>query len=133
MISVFSNALSELTQDHIRLSRTRRETLIWLVLLMLRHGTVCLWRLAAHAPGRAQTASVRRRFYRLFQFVRIDADATARLVVQLLRLDGKPWILAVDRMYGWLLRSKGFMRFFRTGRLQPCIRRCMLQRFCCAP
>lgn len=97
MQSIFSNALSELTKDHIRLTRTRQETLIWLVLLVLRQGTVCLWRLAAHAPSRARTASVRRRFYRFFQFVQIDAGAAAQIVVRLLGLKGKPWVLAMDR------------------------------------
>lgn len=97
MQSIFSNALSNLTKDHIRLSHTRQETLIWLVLLVLRHGTVCLWRLAAHAPSRAQTTSVRRRFYRFFQMVKIDAGDAARIVVGLLGLKNKPWVLAIDR------------------------------------
>ena len=63
MQSVFSNALSEAVSKHIGLSATRRETLAWLVLLMMQRGTVCLWRLAAHVMSAAQTASVQRRFY----------------------------------------------------------------------
>ena len=44
----FSNALSEAVSKHIPLSATRRETLAWLALLIMRQGTMCLWRLAAH-------------------------------------------------------------------------------------
>ena len=41
--------------------------------------------------------SVRRRFYRFFQFVRLDSTLAARVVVELLGLGGKPWVLAIDR------------------------------------
>lgn len=97
MQSAFSNALSEATAKHIRLSPTRHETLCWLVLLILRHGTICLWRLAAHVATPAQTDSVRRRFYRFFQHVRFDDGAVARLMAQMLGLSGKPLVLAIDR------------------------------------
>lgn len=97
MQSVFSNALSSLATKHLSLSRTRQETLCWLVLLMLRFGTISLWRLAAHVATDAQVGSVRRRFYRFFQFVRLDAGCAARMVVSLLGLGGKPWVLAIDR------------------------------------
>ncbi|MCW1410873.1 hypothetical protein OLZ32_20710 [Rhizobium sp. 1AS11] len=65
MQSVFSNALSEMAAKHLSLSRTRQETLCWLVLLMLRFSTISLWRLAAATD--AQVDSVRRPFYRFFQ------------------------------------------------------------------
>lgn len=97
MGSMFIDGLSRLTHAHIRLGPTRRETLCWLIFLMLRQGSVCLWRLASHAPSRAQTASVRRRFYRFFQFVQIDAEDAARLIVALLGLNNKPLTLAMDR------------------------------------
>ena len=45
----------------------------------------------------ARTDSVRHRFYRFFQFVRLDAGPATRLVVALLGLEGKPWVLAIDR------------------------------------
>jgi hypothetical protein len=38
----------------------------------MQHGTICLWRLAAYVASMVQTDSVRR-FYRLFQFVRLDS------------------------------------------------------------
>jgi hypothetical protein len=97
MQSIFSNALSRVVAKHIELSATRRETLSWLTLLIMQHGTISLWRLAAYVASAAQTASVRRRFYRFFQFVQIDGTLAARVVVDLLRLGGKPWVLAIDR------------------------------------
>ena len=59
--------------------------------------TVCLWRLAAHAPSTAQTDCVRHRFYRFFQFIHIEPCTAARITVALLGLDGKPWKLTIDR------------------------------------
>src|ERR1035441_4431809 len=97
MQSIFSNALSRAVAKHIDLSVTRRETLSWLTLLIMQHGTICLWRLAAYVASMAQTDSVRRRFYRFFQFVRLDSTLAARVVVELLGLGGKPWVLAIDR------------------------------------
>ena len=97
MQSIFSNALSEAVAKHINLSATRRETLSWLALLIMQHGTICLWRLAAYVASTAQTASVQRRFYRFFQFVRLDGTLAARVVVDLLGLGGKPWVLTMDR------------------------------------
>ena len=97
MQSIFSNALSEAVAKHIDLSVTRRETLSWLALLIMQQGTICLWRLAAYVASSAQTASVRRRFYRFFQYARLDGMLAARVVVDLLGLRGKPWVLAIDR------------------------------------
>lgn len=93
----FTNALSSEVVKHTALSGARRETLVWLVCLIMRHGTVCLWRLAAHVGTSARTDSVRRRFYRFFQFVRLDDALVARMVVAMLGLAGKPWVLAMDR------------------------------------
>lgn len=97
MQSLFSNALSRLLSQHLPLSASRRETLAWLVVLVMRQGTVCLWRLAAHAETHAALASVQRRFYRFFQYIHLDGGLTARVVVALLGLEGKPWTLTIDR------------------------------------
>jgi len=97
MPSVFANALSSLLSQHTALSASRRQTLAWLVLLILQRGSVCLWRLAAHVASSAELASVQRRFYRFFQFVHLDGAVFARIVVALLGLAGKPWVLAIDR------------------------------------
>ncbi|NJO32867.1 MAG: IS4 family transposase, partial [Rhodospirillales bacterium] len=45
----------------------------------------------------AELASVRRRFYRFFQYVRLDSATAARITVALLGIEGKPWVLAIDR------------------------------------
>src|SRR6266404_264690 len=66
-----AHSLSRAVAKHIGLSATRRETLSWLTLLIMQHGTISLWRLAAYVASVAQTASVQRRFYRFFQFVRL--------------------------------------------------------------
>lgn len=97
MQSLFSNALSEAVIKHTDLSDTRRETLGWLAFLIMQQGTICLWRLAAYVTTAAQTDSVRRRFYRFFQFVNLDGSLAARVVADLLGLAGKPWELAIDR------------------------------------
>src|ERR1035438_550357 len=91
MQSIFSNALSRAVAKHIGLSATRQETLSWLTLLIMQHGTISLWRLAAYVASVAQTASVQRRFYRFFQFVRLDGAHSARVVVELLGLSDKLW------------------------------------------
>lgn len=97
MQSAFANALSETLTKHAPLSRTRHETLAWLVLLIMRFGAASLWRLAAHVRTEAKLSSVRRRVYRFFQHARLDAGLAARIVVELLGLAGKPWVLAIDR------------------------------------
>jgi hypothetical protein len=91
MQNTFSNALSKAVSQHIELSPTRHQTLAWLAWLIMQHGTICLWRLAAYVATQAQTDSVRRRLYRFFQHVRLDGAMTARVVVDLLGLEGKPW------------------------------------------
>jgi hypothetical protein len=68
-----------------------------LTLSIMQQGTICLWRLAAYVDSAAAIASVRRRFYRFFQFVRLDGACSARILADLLRLHGKPWVLAIDR------------------------------------
>jgi hypothetical protein len=40
---------------------------------------------------------VRRRFYRFFQYVKLDGTMASRVIVDLLGLAGKPWVLAIDR------------------------------------
>ena len=92
-----SKYLSLSLEGHISLWRTRRETLVWLVMLIIQTGTVSLWRLAGHVDTRAKTLSVHRRFERFFQYVRLDGTSVARLIVHLMGLKGKPWHLTLDR------------------------------------
>jgi hypothetical protein len=89
--------LSLSLEGHISLWRTRRETLVWLVALIIQTGTVSLWRLAGHVDTRAKTLSVHRRFERFFQHVHLDEACVARLIVHIMGLSGKPWHLALDR------------------------------------
>ncbi|NCD18225.1 MAG: IS4 family transposase, partial [Actinobacteria bacterium] len=97
MYESLAPALSSRLEEHTTLSRTRRETFVWLVILMIRVGTTSLWRLAAHAQSPVKTLSVHRRFERFFQHVRFDGDEIARLLVEIMGLSGKPWHLALDR------------------------------------
>ena len=92
-----TKCLSLSLEGHISLWRKRRETLVWLVTLIIQTGTVSLWRLAGHVDTRAKTLSVHRRFERFFQYVRLDDGCVARLLVHIMGLSGKPWHLALDR------------------------------------
>ncbi len=92
-----TKSLSLSLEGHIPLWRTRRETLVWLVALIIQTGTVSLWRLAGHVDTRAKTLSVHRRIERFFQYVRLDEGCVARLIVHIMGLSGNPWHLALDR------------------------------------
>lgn len=59
MQSGFKKALSSSISNHIKLSKTRHETLECLAFLIMQHGSICLWRLAAYVSTQAQTESVR--------------------------------------------------------------------------
>ena len=97
MFDDLHRALTEGLRDHIKLSTSRFQTLSWLVFLMLQQGSVCLWRLAAYVSTPAQTDSVRRRFYRFFQHVKLEPTLSARWLVDLLSLEAQPWTLVLDR------------------------------------
>jgi len=92
-----TKCLSQSLEGHISLWRTRRETLVWLVALIIQTGTVSPWRLAGHVDTRAKTLSVHRRFERFFQYVHLDEASIARLIVHIIGLENKPWHLALDR------------------------------------
>ena len=97
MQRLLTQALSLSLANHIPLWRTRRQTLVWLVTLIIQTGTVSLWRLAGHVDTRAQTLSVHRRFERFFQYVRLDEGCVAQLIAHIMGRAGKPWHLALDR------------------------------------
>jgi len=78
MQELLTKALSTALENHISLWRTRRETLVWLVIAIIRTEAVGLWRLAGHIDTRAQTLSVHRRFERFFQHIRLDDGCIAR-------------------------------------------------------
>ncbi len=97
MQKLLTKALSISLTNHISLRRTRRETLVWLVTLIIQTGTVSLWRLASYVDTEAQTLSVHRRFERFFQYIHLDGANVAHVIVQIMGLTGKPWHLALDR------------------------------------
>jgi hypothetical protein len=97
MLKTPTKTLSAWLGEHTGLSRTRADTLSWLVIQMVRIGTVSLWRLAAHMTSSAQTKSVHRRLERFFQYVRLDGAVVARLIVRTMKLQGAPWRLVLDR------------------------------------
>ena len=81
---------------HFDLSKTRLETLAILLAGLANGRTVNLSHLASQFPGKALHASSYRRLQRFFQYVRLDGDMVARLIVRLLNLKG-PQLLALDR------------------------------------
>ncbi len=84
-----TRSLSLSLEDHVSLCRTRRETLVWLVALIIQTGTVSLWRLAGHVDTRAKTLSAHRWFERFFQHVHLDKISIARLIVHIIRTSPK--------------------------------------------
>jgi len=92
-----TKSLSLSLDDHISLWRTRRETPVWLVTLIIQTGTVSLWRLAGHGDTRAKPLSVHRRFERFFQHAHLDEASVARMIVHIIGLSRKPWHLILDR------------------------------------
>jgi Transposase DDE domain len=89
---------------HFGLSKRRLATLAALIAGVVHSRTVNLSHLAAHLCGAACHASKYRRLQRFFQFVQLDQDVAARLVVHMLNL-GRPKFLALDRT-NWKLGSR---------------------------
>jgi hypothetical protein len=96
--------LLETLRPHFGLSKTRLETLAVLLVGLANGRTVNLSHLASQFPGDAQHGSNYRRLQRFFQFVRLDGDTAARLIVGMLNC-GRPKLLALDRT-NWKLGSR---------------------------
>jgi hypothetical protein len=96
-------ALTERLGCHFRLSKSRLVSLAILIIGVAQSRTVNLSHLAVFLPGFALQASNYRRLQRFFQFVRLDTDRMAALVVQMLDL-GRPKCLALDRT-NWQIGS----------------------------
>ena len=90
------NTLADKLSPHIKLGKSRLETLCFLVAGMASARRVNLSHLACEMPGEAQINSNYRRLRRFFQHVNLGPDWSARLVVDLLGLTG-PWYLCLDR------------------------------------
>jgi hypothetical protein len=97
-------ALEGILRPHVRLGKSRLETLCQITVGMISARTVNLSHIASEWSGTALTASAYRRAQRFFQHVRLTLDWTAPLVIRLLGLKG-PWRLALDRTQ-WKIGSK---------------------------
>ncbi len=104
MQSSIRAALQGTLSSKFDLSKSRVETLIFLMSALVLGRTVNLSHAACHLPGKASHASRYRRLQRFFQYVRLDQDVVARLVFQMLNLH-RPVPLALDRT-NWRLGSK---------------------------
>lgn len=96
MLSFLIAPLVSTLSPHFGLSKTRLETFAVLLAGLANCRTVNLSHLASQFPGDALLASNYRRLQRFFQYVRVDEDVAARLIVRLLSLKG-PKLLALDR------------------------------------
>lgn len=104
MFECLLTPLLETLRTHFALSKTRLETLAVLMVGLANGRTVNLSHLASQFPGDALHASNYRRLQRFFQFVQLDGDVAAQLVVRMLNL-GRPKLLALDRT-NWKLGSR---------------------------
>ena len=92
--------LMETLRPHFGLCKRRLVTLSVLMVGLVNCRTVNLSYLASQYTGRALHASNYRRLQRFFQFVRLDGDAAALLVVRVLGIGVRgrsSWLLALDR------------------------------------
>lgn len=96
--------LLEILRPHFGLSKTRLETLAVLLVGLANCRTVNLSHLASQFPGDAKHGSNYRRLQRFFQFVKLDGDVAARLIIQVLNMN-RPRLLALDRT-NWKLGSR---------------------------
>ena len=104
MLGFLIAPLTNTLRPHFALSKSRLATLAVLLIGLANCRTVNLSHLASQFPGAALHASNYRRLQRFFQFVRLDEDVVAVLVVRILGLAG-PKVLALDRT-NWKLGSR---------------------------
>lgn len=83
-------------RPHFELSKSRLETFAVMLAGLANGRTVNLSHLASQFPGAARHASNYRRLQRFFQFVRLDGDVAAGLIVKMLNLERRK-LLALDR------------------------------------
>lgn len=103
-MTLYHSALIETLGRHFGLGKSRLVTLAVLIAGLVPSRTVNLSHLAVHLAGSACPASKYRRLQRFFQFVRLDREVAARLVVHMLNLK-RPKYLALDRT-DWKLGAR---------------------------
>ena len=90
------DALARTLSSHLDLGKSRLETLSWLIIGLVNGRTVNLSHLASQCYSSAQLGSSYRRLQRFFQYVALEGDWLALVVVKLLKLKA-PWVLCLDR------------------------------------
>ncbi len=90
------DALIATLSSHLDLSKSRLQTLAFLIIGQINARTVNLSHIACQFSGQAKVASSYRRLQRFFQYVALDDDWLAPVVVQFLKIQS-PWYLALDR------------------------------------
>jgi len=104
MFSSLLAPLAKTLRSHFGLSKSRLETFAVLIVGLVNCRTVNLSHIASQFPGPAQHASNYRRLQRFFQYVRLDCDLVAQIVVRMLKLD-KCRCLVLDRT-NWKLGNR---------------------------
>ncbi|WP_413204218.1 hypothetical protein [Rhodospirillum sp. A1_3_36] len=92
----FLTTLLQTLSAHVRLGKTRLETLSLLIVGVISTRTVNLSHIAVERPGRALVASTYRRLQRFFQHGQLDDDWVVSLVVRLIG-SRPPCVLCLDR------------------------------------
>ncbi len=90
------DALVRTLSPRLELSKSRLETLSWLITGLVIARTVNLSHLASQGSDKALVSSDYRRLERFFQYVSLEGDWLALAVVKLLSLRA-PWVLCLDR------------------------------------
>lgn len=103
-IPCLTHALGEILSCHLGLNKSRIETLVVIIVGLVNGRTVNLSHIACHFCGPAKHASNYRRLQRFFQYVHLDNDWVALMMVRLLNQRG-PWLLALDRT-NWKVGSQ---------------------------
>ena len=126
-MTLFHTVLVETLGWHFGLGKSRLVTLAVLIAGLVQSRTVNLSHLAVHLPGPARAASKHRRLQRFFQFVRLDQEVAARLVVRMLDLERSTY-LALDRT-NWKLGSRDINILVLVLAIVTAVSACR----CCSP
>jgi hypothetical protein len=95
-MSVLPDTLIATLSCHLDLNKSRVATFATLIIGCICARTVNLSHIASHFDSEAQLASNYRRLQRFFQYVRLDEDRLARVILALLGTQG-PYTLCLDR------------------------------------
>lgn len=95
-MSAIPGALMATLSSHLDLGKSRLATFATLITGCICARTVNLSHIASHFDSNARLASNYRRLQRFFQYVRLDGDALARMIVALLGTHG-PYVFCLDR------------------------------------